>query len=133
MLFTPSAHAIHTIHAMQGNRGEREGIPAIFTLYPAYSVLLCREHCCAVYGLDRHLKKHHHMPAPQRRELLALYEGLPLLPPGKVAQPAPYSSPIDALGPAQDAFLCCCTSGSSSSSSSSSTIAQFVALLAQVA
>ncbi|KAF2818031.1 hypothetical protein CC86DRAFT_461270 [Ophiobolus disseminans] len=128
MLFTPSAHAIHTIHAMQGNRGEREGIPAILTLYPAYSVLLCREHRCAVYGLDCHLKKHHHMPAPQRQELLALYEELPLLPLGEVAQPAPYSSPINALGPAQDAFLCCCTSGSSSSSSSSSNSAHCVKL-----
>ncbi|KAF2818813.1 hypothetical protein CC86DRAFT_413704 [Ophiobolus disseminans] len=63
------------------------------------------------------------MPALQRQELLALYKDLPLLPLGEVAQPAPYSSPIDALGPAQDAFLCCCTRGSSSSSNSASSSA----------
>jgi hypothetical protein len=82
----------------------REGIFARFALY---GVLVCREHRCAVYGLDEHLKRHHgNTPISKRRELLALYEDFYRLPPAEVVQPAPYSLPIDALGPAQDAFLC---------------------------
>jgi hypothetical protein len=91
---------------------------AIFTQYPAYSVLLCRKHCCAVYGLNKHLKRHHSMPAAERRELLALYKDFALIAPGEVTQPAPYRSPIDELGPAQDAFLCICSSNSKSNTNS---------------
>jgi hypothetical protein len=90
----------------------------MFTYYEPYQVLLCREHCCAVYGLDKHLKQQHGMPAVKRRALLATYKGINLLPPAEVAQPAPYGPPIDALGPAHDAFLCYCSSSSSSASSS---------------
>jgi hypothetical protein len=89
---------------------------AIFIRYPAYSVLLCREHRCAVYSLNKHLERHHNMPAAKRRALLASYEDIALVAPGEVTQLAPYSSSIDELGPAQDAFLCICSSNSSSSS-----------------
>jgi hypothetical protein len=94
---------------------------AIFTRYPAYSVLLCYEHCCAVYGLDKHLKQYHNMRAAEQRAWLALYKNFVLVAPEDVAQPAPYSSAIDALGPAQDASLCICISSSSSSHSKSDT------------
>jgi hypothetical protein len=90
----------------------------IFTQYPAYSVLLCRKHRCAVYGLDKHLERHHSMPTAERRELLALYKDFALLALGEVTQPAPYSSPIDELGPAQDAFLCICSSNANSAACS---------------
>jgi hypothetical protein len=92
----------------------------MFTYYEPYQVLLCCEHRCAVYGLDKHLKRHHSMPAAERRALLATYEDLHLVQPAKVRQPAPYSRAINELGPAQDAFLCCYPGSRSSSSSSSS-------------
>jgi hypothetical protein len=79
--------------ARQERRGEREENIAMLTHYPAYSVLLCREHRCAVYGLDKHLERHHHIRAAERRALLASYEDFALVTPGEVAQPAPYSSP----------------------------------------
>jgi hypothetical protein len=90
----------------------------IFARFALYGVLVCREHRCAVYGLDEHLKRHHsNTPILKRRELLALYEDFHRLPPAEVAQPAPYGPLIDALGPAQDAFLCRSSSSSSGSSS----------------
>jgi hypothetical protein len=75
-----------------------------------YGVLICREHCCAVYGLDKHLKQHHSMPAAKRRALLHSYKDFDVLLPAEVSLPLAYSNPIDELGPAQDAFLCCCDS-----------------------
>jgi predicted transcriptional regulator len=69
----------------------------MFARHELYRVLICREHGCAVYGLDKHLKQHHSMPAAERRELLALYEDFHRIPPAEVAQPAPYGLPIDAL------------------------------------
>jgi hypothetical protein len=45
---------------------------AIYTQYQAYGVLLCCEHQCAVYGLNKHLKRHHSMLAAEWRELLGL-------------------------------------------------------------
>jgi hypothetical protein len=93
----------------------------MFTYYKPYQVLLCREHHCAVYGLDKHLKQQHGMPAAERRALLATYKGINLLPPAQVSQPLPYTSrAINELGSAQDAFLCCNTGSRSRSSSSSS-------------
>jgi hypothetical protein len=75
----------------------------IFARFALYGVLVCREHRCAVYGLDEHLKRHHRNTSiSKRRELLALYEDLHRLPTEEVVQPAPYGLPIDALGPAQD-------------------------------
>jgi hypothetical protein len=53
------------------------------------------------------------MPAAERRALLATYEDFDFLPPAEVTQPTPYSPPINALGPAQDAFLCHCSNGDS--------------------
>jgi hypothetical protein len=88
----------------------------MFARYLLYGVLICREHCCAVYGLDKHLKQHHSMSAAERKSLLASYKDFDVLPPAEVTQPAPYGPPIDALGPVQDAFLCCCCSNSHSSS-----------------
>jgi hypothetical protein len=84
----------------------------MFMRYPPYQVLICCEHRCAVYGLDKHLERHHAMPAAARRALLAEYEDFDLLPPAEVGLPLPYSYPITELGPAQDAFLCCCSTGS---------------------
>jgi hypothetical protein len=92
----------------------------MFARLALYRVLICCEHGCAVYGLDKHLKQHHSMPAAERRALITSYEDFNVLPPAEVAQPAPYGPPIDALGPAQDAFLCRCSSSSSSSSSGGS-------------
>jgi len=91
---------------------------SIFTRFALYGVLVCREHQCAVYGLDEYLKRHHHdMPISKRRELLDLYEDFHHLPPVEVVQPAPYGLPIDALGLAQDAFLCRSSSSSGGGSS----------------
>jgi hypothetical protein len=47
------------------------------------------------------------MPLAAQRALLATYTDLdlPLLPPAAVRLPAAYGRPIEALGPAQDAFL----------------------------
>jgi hypothetical protein len=39
----------------------------MFTRYPPYQVLICCEHRCAVYGLDKHLERHHTMPIPGRQ------------------------------------------------------------------
>ena len=61
-----------------------------------------------------------------RRALLAAYKDVELLPPGEVAQPAPYSRPIDELGRAQDAFLCCYSSSSSDSRNSNSVACSFI-------
>ena len=92
---------------------------SLFVYVPQYSVLVCRKHRCAIYGLDEHLKRHHpHTPISQRRELLTLYEHLHRVPPADVTLPAPHGPPIDALQPAQDAFLCICSSTSSSHSNS---------------
>jgi hypothetical protein len=55
-----------------------KGVFAYFTLY---SVLVCREHRCAVYGLDERLKQYHSMLAAETRALLASYENFNVLPP----------------------------------------------------
>ncbi|KAF2820467.1 hypothetical protein CC86DRAFT_113447 [Ophiobolus disseminans] len=82
-----------------------------FAYMALYSVLVCRKHGCAIYGLDEHLKRHHHMSAAERRALLAAYKDCNVLPLAEVTQPMPCSAPIDELGPAQDAFLCSSSSG----------------------
>ncbi|KAF2676581.1 hypothetical protein K458DRAFT_180343 [Lentithecium fluviatile CBS 122367] len=76
-------------------------------------VLVCRHHGHAVYGLDEHMKRHHNMPAAERRAQLALYKDAALLPPAEVPLLEPYGRPINELGPAQDGFACCrlCRSG----------------------
>ena len=79
----------------------------MFTFLPSYGVLICRQHCCAVYGLDRHLDRQHGLPIAKRRELLTAYEGLDVSAPEQVPLPTPYSAPIVELGVAQDALLCC--------------------------
>jgi hypothetical protein len=88
----------------------------MFARHVLYRVLICREHSCAVYGLNKHLKQHHSMPAAERRALITLYKNFDVLPLVEVAQPAPYGPLINALELAQDAFLCRCSSSSSSSS-----------------
>jgi hypothetical protein len=85
----------------------------MFTHLPLYRVLVCQEHQRAVYNPDEHLKRHHRLPAAQRRELLAPYKRLtPFPPPDQVPVPQPYGAAIAALGQAQDGFLCrtgsCC-------------------------
>jgi hypothetical protein len=79
---------------------------SMFAYFALYSVLVCCEDCCALYGLDGHLKRYHSMPPAERGALLAAYEDFNVLTPAKVPQPTPCDPPIDALGPAQDAFLC---------------------------
>jgi hypothetical protein len=49
-----------------------------------------------------------------------LYKDFHRLPLAEVVQPAPYGLPIDALGPAQDAFLCRSSSSSGGGSSNNS-------------
>jgi hypothetical protein len=79
----------------------------MFTYLPAYRVLICVEHYRAVYGLDKHLKRHYSLPAARRRELRAAYAGLAIDAPMHATLLAPSSAPIAELGRAQDAFLCC--------------------------
>jgi hypothetical protein len=63
----------------------------MFAYLAVHSVLVCCEHRCAIYGLDEHLKRHHSMPAEERRALLAAYEDFNVLPLAEVIQPTPYS------------------------------------------
>jgi hypothetical protein len=96
----------------------REGA---FVRFAMYKVLVCHKHPGAVYGLDLHLGRHHRdTPISKRLEPIALYEEFHRLPPAEVAQPAPDGLPIDALGPAQDAFLCRNSSSSNNSGGDSS-------------
>ncbi|KAF2675690.1 hypothetical protein K458DRAFT_397699 [Lentithecium fluviatile CBS 122367] len=60
------------------------------------------------------MKRHHNMPAAERRAQLALYKDAALLPPAEVPLPEPYGRPINKLGPAQDGFTCSSSSSSSS-------------------
>jgi hypothetical protein len=96
----------------------------MFARHVLYRVLICREHRCAVYGIDKHLKQHHSMTAAERRALITSYKDSDVLPPAEVAQPAPYGPPIDALGPAQDAFLCRSSSSSGGGGGGSSNTVQ---------
>jgi hypothetical protein len=98
----------------------------MFTRYPPYQVLICCEHHCAVYGLDKHLERHHAMPAAARRALLAEYKDFDLLLPAEVGLPLLYSYPIDELGPAQDASLCCCSSRGSGSGNGDSAVCSYI-------
>jgi hypothetical protein len=76
----------------------------IFARFTLYRVLVCREHRCAVYGLDEHLKRHHrNMPIPKRRELLDLYKDFHRLPPAEVVRPAPYGAAAAAAATIQTA------------------------------
>ena len=52
---------------------------SMFAYLAVHSVLVCRKHCCAIYGLDEHLKRHHSMPAEERRALLTAYEDFNVL------------------------------------------------------
>ena len=101
-LYAPSDSSTTSIYlvAMRDN--------PLFIYLPLYRVLVCCKHRCAVYSLDEHLKRFHpKTPISKRRELLASYEHLHRVPPADVTPPAPYGPPLDALQPAQDAFLCC--------------------------
>jgi hypothetical protein len=69
----------------------------MFTYYKPYQVLLCREHRCAVYGLEKHLERHHSMPTAERRALLAAYKDFDVLPPAEVTQLTLYSRAISEL------------------------------------
>ena len=51
-------------------------------------VLVCCEHGCTVYGLEKHLARRHGMPAAERRQLLAAYEDFALLPQERCAHPS---------------------------------------------
>ncbi|KAF1922185.1 uncharacterized protein M421DRAFT_10755 [Didymella exigua CBS 183.55] len=79
----------------------------MFTYLPLYGVLVCQEHCYAVYNLDEHLKRLHKLPSAERRRLIASYSGLALSPPERVPAPEPYGPPVAELGAPQSAFLCC--------------------------
>jgi hypothetical protein len=53
----------------------------MLTYLPTYYVLICCDYRYAVYGLNEYLKRHYKLPAYTRRELLAAYYYLYLLPP----------------------------------------------------
>jgi hypothetical protein len=91
----------------------------MLTYLPAYSVLVCKEHQRALYGVDEHLKRHHKLSLRERRELLSAYSSLSLLSPAQVPLPEPYRTPLPELGPPEDALVCCCQKSSSSSTSTS--------------
>jgi hypothetical protein len=100
---------------------------SLFTYLTLYGVLVCCEHRSAVYGLAEHIKRYHsNTPISKRRELLALYKDLNCLRPAEITQPAPYGLPIDALGLAQDAFLCCCSSRGSRSRDGNSAVCSYI-------
>jgi hypothetical protein len=90
----------------------------MLTYLPTYHVLICCDHRYAVYGLNEHLKRHHKLPAHTRRELLAAYHHLYLLPPNQVPIPEHNSAPLLELGKPVDAFACCYQLATSSTSSS---------------
>lgn len=102
----------------------------MLTYLPSYHVLICNHHHCAVHGLDKHFKELHKLPAYARRDLLAPYHHLPLLPPDKVPTPEHNSAPLPELGTPADTLACCyrsaTTSLSSSSSSSSGAACTFI-------
>jgi hypothetical protein len=50
----------------------------MFIYLSSYRVLICCEHQQAVYGLDKHLKRHYKLSLARRRELLVEYQGLSL-------------------------------------------------------
>lgn len=101
---------------------------------PVYSILICQEHRCAVYSLNRHLKSYYKLSATARHKHIAAYSYLKTLPPDQVNIPAAGSAPLAELGEAQDAFACCCQlqggeiSGSSSSSGSSSVACRYISI-----
>jgi hypothetical protein len=70
----------------------------MFTYLPAYHVLICVEHHHAVYGLDKHLKRHHSLPIARRKEVRAAYADLAINALKHVTIPAPSSAPIAELG-----------------------------------
>jgi hypothetical protein len=71
----------------------------MLTYLPLYRVLICDEHQHTVYSLDEHLKRHHKLPAVQRRELLALCSSYTLLPPDQVPLPELLTTPFTELAP----------------------------------
>jgi hypothetical protein len=92
----------------------------MLTYLSTYCVLICQQHQHAIYGVDEHLKRYHKMLAAERRALLSAYHHLPLLSPGQVPLPEPYSTPLAELAAPVDALVCCCKTSSESSESSSS-------------
>jgi hypothetical protein len=101
---------------------------AMLTYLPLYRVLICDEHQHTVYSLDEHLKRHHKLPAVQRRELLALCSSYTLLPPDQVPLPELLTTPFTELAPPQDAWLCCSVADSTSTSSTCSTASSYPSL-----
>ena len=88
----------------------------MFTYLPAYSLLICCEHRCAVYSLDGHLRRQHRLPAAKRRLLLTAYSQYALVLPDSVATPESGRAPFAELGLPLDAFACSYQSSSSSRS-----------------
>jgi hypothetical protein len=79
----------------------------MFIYLSSYNILVCRVHQYAIYNVEEHLKRHHSLPIQKRRELLASYSHLALLPPSQVSMPALSSAPFAELRRPQDAWLCC--------------------------
>jgi hypothetical protein len=79
----------------------------MLTYLPTYYVLICCDYRYAVYGLNEHLKRYYKLPAYTRRELLAAYYYLYLLPPNQVPILEHNSAPLLELGKLVDAFACC--------------------------
>jgi hypothetical protein len=59
----------------------------MLTYLPLYCMLVYQEHQHAIYNLDKHLKRQHQLPIAERRELLASYSHLLLLPPEQIPLP----------------------------------------------
>jgi hypothetical protein len=84
----------------------------------AYSVVICCDHRCAVYGLDEHLKRHRKLSIHARRQLLAAYSDIYVLPPCQVPILEHNSAPLLELGKPEDALACCYQVATSSTNSS---------------
>jgi hypothetical protein len=78
----------------------------MLTYLPTYYILICYDHRYAVYSLNEHLKQYYKLPAYTRRELLATYYYLYLLPPNQVPILEYNSAPLLKLGKLVDAFAC---------------------------
>lgn len=70
----------------------------IFCFREDYSVLICKQHRTAILNLDKHLLKHHKVPAGTRRQVVDYFSRLKLLDPAKIQLPEEPVEPIEELG-----------------------------------
>ena len=77
-----------------------------FCYLQKFRVLVCREHATAVQNLESHLRDHHVVAAPERRDIVAKYGELRRRKPAEVALPQPLGPPIKVLGEPLDGYRC---------------------------